>query len=84
MGVEWDEPMYVVMDPVKMKKCQAFLLCSDGFWECIDEEQMEKALKDSETAENWVSRMLENVRSEKFKQLSDMDNFSAIAIINNP
>ena len=31
MGIEWEEPMYELMVPIPLKKCQAFLLCSDGF-----------------------------------------------------
>lgn len=83
MGIEWEKPMYELMDPIKLKKCQAFLLCSDGFWECVEEKKMEALLKSSKDAEEWVSKMTETARSEEFKKKSEMDNFSAIGIINS-
>ena len=33
MGMEWDEPKYQVSEPMPEEPGQAFLLCSDGFWE---------------------------------------------------
>lgn len=82
MGIEWDEPMYELLKPEKIKKCRAFLLCSDGFWECIKEEQMEKALAEAESAAEWIEKMLVTVTSGDLKKPSDMDNYSAIAVIN--
>lgn len=38
MGMEWDSPKYTIAVPVKRKEKQAFLLCSDGFWELIEEK----------------------------------------------
>jgi serine/threonine protein phosphatase PrpC len=35
----------------------AFLLCSDGFWELILEDEMIKTLKESNTANDWLSSM---------------------------
>ena len=40
MGMEWDEPKYQVSEPMPEEPGQAFLLCSDGFWENIEEEQI--------------------------------------------
>ena len=34
-----------------------FLLCSDGFWEYIDEKHMEKTLKRAKTPEIWLAKM---------------------------
>ena len=48
LGVEWEEPQHELMRAIPLRKCQAFLLCSDGFWELIEEEQMCSLLKDSE------------------------------------
>lgn len=56
----------------------AFLLCSDGFWEFIDEKEMERALKKTGTASEWLVAMRKKVVRNGRK--SNMDNFSAIAV----
>ena len=80
MGVDWEEPMYELLPPEKLKKCQAFLLCSDGFWEWIDEAEMCSLLRETDSAEEWLRRMTERV--VKNAEGSDMDNYSAIAVWN--
>lgn len=42
IGVEWDKPMCDIMKPIGRKKAQAILLCSDGFWELIEEKKCVK------------------------------------------
>lgn len=78
MGVPWDEPKFELMEPIPLKKCQAFLLCSDGFWELIAEKQMCACLKQSKTPEDWLQLMIKIV-NENGKEI-EMDNNSAIAI----
>lgn len=78
MGVEWDEIMYELMQPISLKKCQAFLLCSDGFWELIDEKEMNAQLKKSNSVEEWLDNMVKIV--EDNGKGKNMDNYSAIAV----
>ena len=56
-------------------------MCSDGFWEYIDESKMLSTLNDYCTAEEWLNAMksivIENGADSK------MDNFTAVAILNN-
>lgn len=78
MGIEWDEPMFDLMKPVPLKKCRAFLLCSDGFWELIEEKDMCALLKTSATVEDWLSSMVQVVKESGKDR--NMDNFSAIAV----
>ena len=80
MGVEWDERKYELMLPIPLRKCQAFLLCSDGFWELIEEKQMCALLKKAKTVEEWLSSMVEIVRANG--QGKVMDNYSAVAVWN--
>lgn len=79
LGIDWDDTMYDLMAPIPLKKCQAFLLCSDGFWELIDEKTMCALLKKSKTAQEWVAAMAQVVRENGIGR--DMDNYSAIAVI---
>lgn len=56
----------------------AFLICTDGFWEYIFETEMEIDLLKSATPKDWVDFMLLRiVRRMKI----DCDNFSAIATL---
>ena len=80
LGVEWEEPMYELMAPIPLKKCDAFLLCSDGFWELIDEREMCTLLKKSISPEQWITSMADIV--EKNGEGRNMDNYSAIAVWN--
>lgn len=78
MGIEWDDIMYELMSPIPLKKCQAFLLCSDGFWELIDEKEMCLQLKKSNSVEEWLESMTKIVEINGMGK--NMDNYSAIAV----
>ena len=80
MGVDWEKPMYELSKPLPLRKCQAFLLCTDGFWELILEEEMCSLLQASSSPEDWLQKMTEQVRKRGADR--QMDNFSAIAIWN--
>ena len=80
MGVEWEEAMYELEVPLPLKKCQAFLLCSDGFWELIEEKEMCALLKKAKTPEEWLMEMTDVVKTNGIDR--NMDNYSAIAIWN--
>lgn len=80
LGVDWEEPQYELMVPIPLRKCQAFLLCSDGFWELIDESFMCETLKKSNSPEEWLQKMVEIVKTNGIGK--NMDNYSAIAVWN--
>ena len=77
-GMDWEKPMYSIAKPIDIKKGQAFLLCSDGIWEWITEEQLSEFLKLSSTAEEWLDKIVEAV--EKSSINNERDNYSAIAV----
>ncbi|MBO5870723.1 MAG: serine/threonine-protein phosphatase [Clostridia bacterium] len=80
MGVDWEDNMYELMSPMPLKKCQAFLLCSDGFWELIDEKEMCLQLKKANSVEEWLDNMVKIVQANG--EGKNMDNYSAIAVWN--
>jgi serine/threonine protein phosphatase PrpC len=55
----------------------AFLLCTDGFWEYIEERDMERALSEVRSAEEWLRRMERQVVERGGKE---QDNYSALAV----
>lgn len=79
LGTQYDSVKYVVESSVIREKGQAFLLCSDGFWEWIDEKTMTKLLKKSHSAQEWLDMMV--VEVQKNGTGNQMDNFSAIAVL---
>lgn len=78
LGIEWEEPMYELLVPFHLKKGQSFLLCSDGFWELIEEKEMCVLLKKANNPNEWLMSMAEVVASNG--QGRNMDNYSAIAV----
>ena len=79
LGTQWDEDQeYEIQKEKKIDRFKAFLLCSDGFWELIDEKNMEICLKTSCSVDEWVDKMVKIVR--KNGEGKNMDNFSAVAV----
>lgn len=63
---------------VPVERHDAFLLCSDGFWEYIYETEMEEDLKGCPSPAAWISRMEKRVlgRAE-----AKHDNYTALAVM---
>lgn len=55
----------------------AFLLCSDGFWEYVLEEEMAAFLARSGSAENWLQTMEALIMK---RAPGDHDNYPAVAL----
>jgi serine/threonine protein phosphatase PrpC len=63
--------------PVVIQEGDAFLMCTDGWWEYVDEKMMESMLQNVESAEEWLTAMAAQVRQcENDKS----DNYTAIGI----
>ncbi len=78
LGIDWDAPKYQIGEMTAREGSQAFLLCSDGFWELIDEKKMQHCLKKAKTPGQWLTLMEEIVN--KNGQGKNMDNYSAVAV----
>lgn len=78
MGILWDEAFYKLSKLYRRDGAQQFLLCSDGFWEYITEEEMEDLLKKADNPREWMESMERVVMSNGSEY--DMDNYSAIAV----
>lgn len=79
LGVSGEQPRFEMSKLYGKYRFRAFLLCSDGFWEFIEDEEMRKCLNKAKTAQQWLEEM------EKIVQLHGAgkarDNFSAIAVL---
>lgn len=78
LGVDCDSLKYQLEEAKEREGKQAFLLCSDGFWELIEEKKMQNCLKKAKTPAEWLNLMEEIVR--KNGEGKNMDNYSAIAV----
>lgn len=76
MGENNPAEVGTVYAPVECKKGDAFLLCSDGFWEYVLEEEMEIDLSKSRTAEEWINFMIIRLL---LRMTGNNDNFTVVA-----
>jgi len=75
-----DTPPTSVCDaPLAIRQGDAFLLCSDGFWDALPEALMEEALLQAHTPEAWIKTMQQHIQ-RLTKGAIDGDNFSALAV----
>jgi Serine/threonine protein phosphatase len=78
MGQEGDVRPDVASEITPLEEGDAFLLCTDGFWEYVIETQMEVALAKSASAADWLDRMEQVLRS---RAEGTHDNYSALGLI---
>jgi serine/threonine protein phosphatase PrpC len=63
-------------DAVSIESGDAFLLCSDGFWEYVYEVEMEADLIKSDSPKDWIEYMIKRLL---LRVTGNNDNFTAIA-----
>lgn len=74
-----DEPAQPTLAsaPLALVPGDAFLLCSDGFWELVAEAEMARALAASVDPADWLRRMERDLRAAA---RGAYDNYTAIAV----
>ena len=78
IGYPWDGNPCEASEQIRIRSGDAFLLCSDGFWENIEDAEMEEILAQSPDVETWLENMTEAVKTHAGD--ADMDNCSAICV----
>lgn len=63
---------------IELKPNQQFLLCTNGFWELITEDEMTASLIEASDAQEWLNNMIKYLRN--YSDRKTKDNMSAIAI----
>lgn len=78
LGADVEQKMYTLGSLPGVSKGDVFLLCSDGLWEWVTEEEMEEILITSSGAEEWLTKMekqlVHNAGGHK------MDNYTAVSV----
>ncbi|MBM4287158.1 MAG: serine/threonine-protein phosphatase [Deltaproteobacteria bacterium] len=81
LGQEGDLRPTIAPDKQVIQAGDAFLLCTDGFWEYVMEEEMQGALAIADTPVAWIKEM-ERVLQHRAKERQNdrADNYTAISI----
>lgn len=67
----------VLDEPILLQPDDVFLLCSDGFWEWVNEDSMQQTLAQANTPETWLTALEAQLLA---CAEPGHDNYSAIAI----
>lgn len=67
-----------ISEEIEIRNGDAFLLCSDGFWEFVREKDIEDALNNSSSPKEWLEKMLEVLHKNETEH---NDNYSAVAVM---
>lgn len=77
LGVAEEIEPHTVVRPVELMEGDAFLLCSDGWWEAFDEAALATTLTHALAPEDWLHDMRGHISARAKPR---QDNFSAIAV----
>ena len=72
-----DDLNFDVSEVIELKKGDAFVLCTDGFWEYVYEDDIEKSFAKTKSPKEWLEKMLESLHEN---EKENNDNYSAIAV----
>lgn len=78
LGNEGDFRPVILAEPLELNKGDAFMICSDGFWEYILEDEMEAGLLKAASPGEWLEGLEGLLRG---RVSSSNDNYTALAII---
>lgn len=76
LGIDDELRPHTVPDPVPLQAGDAFLLCTDGWWGSLAEDEILAALAGADTPEEWLAGMQRCIEARAHP---GQDNFSAIA-----
>lgn len=82
LGIEGEINPHTVVRPVELMEGDAFMLCSDGWWEGFEPTDFAAALHRSDTPEEWLADMGRQIATRAAPR---QDNYTAAAVwIGNP
>jgi len=85
LGIENGGPEASYSDVVQVEDGDAFLLCTDGFWHGVSEEQMKQSLHMVNTPQEWLTLMNQIIQKNAEQEGNAQDNYTAVAVwMGNP
>lgn len=78
LGGEEENSLCELSEEFELEGNCAFLLCTDGFWELIEDKDMERTLKNAASPAQWIGDMERIVLQNG--EGKNMDNYSAVAV----
>ena len=76
-GMAGDISPEVIDKPVHIVDGDVFLLCTDGLWNCISDNDILDLLKQSSNAEEWIKKLELKAREAA---LDEKDNYTAVGV----
>jgi len=80
VGTDGDTSPEMTRDAIPLQEGDAFLLCTDGFWEWITESEMERSLAAALSVDDWLRQMRQIVENNGNKSPKFRDNYTAQAL----
>jgi serine/threonine protein phosphatase PrpC len=77
LGIDGDVQPHTVVRPVELQDGDAFLLCTDGWWDPLDALQLADTLGHARTPDEWITMMEQRIAAHGNPK---QDNYSAIAV----
>jgi serine/threonine protein phosphatase PrpC len=77
LGIEGEINPHTVARPVEVMEGDAFLLCSDGWWDGFEPNDIAAALHRSDTPEQWLEDMRQQIAERASPR---QDNYTAVAV----
>jgi PPM family protein phosphatase len=82
LGIEGEIEPHTVARKIELMEGDAFLLCSDGWWDCFEPEDIAASLVRAISADDWLADMHRDIKARAAPR---QDNFTAIAVwVGNP
>ena len=81
LGQEGDFRPTILQKEYVLQGGDAFLLCTDGFWELVLESEMESDLIESATSQGWLDKMHRRIMERASNNIKkNHDNYTALTI----
>jgi serine/threonine protein phosphatase PrpC len=80
VGTEGDTRPEVTQQTIALHDGDAFLLCTDGFWEWVTESEMEQSLAAASSVDDWLRKMRAMVEEKGGHSPKSRDNYTAQAL----
>ena len=83
IGGDSGEMLEITVDEAMIEPGDAFLICTDGFWEWINEKEMENAAASANSVREWLEVMRTVVENKGRRSIKPRDNYTAFTIFLN-